>query len=173
MTLSDLASIGSLVSGVAVLVSLLYLSLQVRQTERNQRALMNQGVVNRSCDNIRWLSDPHMSQLASRVDAGETKFSAQELFQLRMRVRASLISAQDTYVQHKAGLADQITFDNNLTIIRGVLAQPVYRAIWKSARTSFAPDWMAYLDQVIEATPIAKPMDAVALFNADLAAVIR
>jgi hypothetical protein len=32
---------------------------------------------------------------------------------------------------------------------------------------------MAYLDQVIEATPIAKPMDAVALFNADLAEVIR
>ena len=173
MSLSDFASIGSLVSGMAVLVSLLYLSLQVRQTERNQRALMNQGVVNRSCDNIRWLSDPHMGQLASRVDAGETQFSAQELFQLRMRVRASLISAQDTYVQHKAGLADQITFDNNLTIIRGVLAQPVYRAIWKSTRTSFAPDWMAYVDQVIETTPVAKPTDAVAHFNADLAEVMR
>jgi hypothetical protein len=31
MTLSDLASIGSLVSGTAVLVSLVYLSLQNRQ----------------------------------------------------------------------------------------------------------------------------------------------
>jgi hypothetical protein len=43
MTLSDLASIGSLVSGVAVLVSLVYLSSQVRQTEKNQRALMESG----------------------------------------------------------------------------------------------------------------------------------
>ena len=173
MTLSDLASIGNLVSGVAVLVSLLYLSLQVRQTERNQRALMNQGVVNRSCDNIRWLSDRHMGQLVSRVDAGETQFSAQELYQLRLRLRASLISAQDTYVQHKAGLADQITFDNNLAIIKGILAQPVYRAIWKSARTSFAPDWMAYVDQVIEMTPVARSTDAVAQFNADLAEIMR
>ena len=45
MNLSDVASIGSFVSGVAVLVSLVYLSLQVRQTERNQRALMNQGII--------------------------------------------------------------------------------------------------------------------------------
>lgn len=38
MTLSDFAAIGSFVSGGAVLVSLVYLSLQVRQTERNQQA---------------------------------------------------------------------------------------------------------------------------------------
>ena len=34
MTLSDLASIGSLISGIAVLISLIYLSLQVRQAEK-------------------------------------------------------------------------------------------------------------------------------------------
>ena len=37
MSLSDVAAIGSLVSGVAVLVSLVYLSLQVKQAERNQQ----------------------------------------------------------------------------------------------------------------------------------------
>ena len=38
MSLFDLASIGSLVSGVAVLVSLVYLSVQVKKAERNQQA---------------------------------------------------------------------------------------------------------------------------------------
>ena len=47
MTLSDLAAIGSLVSGLAVLVSLVYVSIQIRQTERNQRALINQGAMAR------------------------------------------------------------------------------------------------------------------------------
>jgi hypothetical protein len=37
MSLSDLASLGSFVSGFAVLISLIYLSLQVRQTKRNQQ----------------------------------------------------------------------------------------------------------------------------------------
>jgi hypothetical protein len=44
MTLSDLSSIVGVISGLAVLGSLVYLSLQNRQMERNQRALMNQGV---------------------------------------------------------------------------------------------------------------------------------
>ena len=43
MSLSDLASLGSFVSGVAVLISLIYLALQVRQTEKNQQSLMQQG----------------------------------------------------------------------------------------------------------------------------------
>ena len=43
MSLSDLASIGSLVSGVAVLVSLIYLSQQTRQNTKHSRALIQQG----------------------------------------------------------------------------------------------------------------------------------
>jgi hypothetical protein len=37
MSLSDLASLGSFVNGLAVLISLIYLALQVRQTNRNQQ----------------------------------------------------------------------------------------------------------------------------------------
>ena len=47
MTLSDLASIGSLVSGAAVLGSLIYLALQVRQTDRNQMAAIRHSRVTR------------------------------------------------------------------------------------------------------------------------------
>jgi flagellar biosynthesis/type III secretory pathway M-ring protein FliF/YscJ len=50
MSLSDLAALGSFISGVAVLASLVFLFFQmrqmteqVRQSERNQRALMQQG----------------------------------------------------------------------------------------------------------------------------------
>src|SRR5215469_15950492 len=57
MSLSDLASVGSLVSGVAVLVSLvlLYFQLrqlnqQVRQAERNQQASIRHSRVTRGVD---------------------------------------------------------------------------------------------------------------------------
>jgi PEP-CTERM motif len=42
MTLSDLAALGSFISSVAVLVSLIYLALQVRQADKNQRAIVQQ-----------------------------------------------------------------------------------------------------------------------------------
>ena len=43
MSLSDLASIGSLVGGLAVVITLVFLSIQTRQTNKNQRSLMQQG----------------------------------------------------------------------------------------------------------------------------------
>src|SRR5689334_15258752 len=86
MTLSDLASLGSFVSGVAVLVSLVFLFFQmrqmteqVRQAEQNQRALMNQGIANRVNELMIWVTEPHMADLLSRADAGETQFTRTEL----------------------------------------------------------------------------------------------
>lgn len=39
MSLSDLAAVGSLISGIAVFLSFIFLSLQLRQANRNQRQL--------------------------------------------------------------------------------------------------------------------------------------
>jgi hypothetical protein len=47
MSLSDLAAIGSLISGVAVLISLIYLARQMRQNTKHTRALIQQGRVER------------------------------------------------------------------------------------------------------------------------------
>jgi hypothetical protein len=43
MTLSDLASIGSLVSGTPVTASLIYLALQTHQDAKHTKALIHQG----------------------------------------------------------------------------------------------------------------------------------
>ena len=173
MTLSDLTSIVGVISGLAVLGSLVYLSLQVRQTERNQRALMNQGVINRISENLRWSTEPHMAELLASVEAGKSQFTGEELLKLRMRLRNILFHTQDVYVQHNAGMLDQITLENSLIGIRSLLVVPVYRALWKLHRETYAPEFIAYIDKLIEQTPLAKPTDAVARFNATLAEVKR
>ena len=66
MTLSDLASIGSLISGTAVLVSLVYLSLQVRQTERNQQASIRQGRINRAVELMTARMEPTVAEAAGQ-----------------------------------------------------------------------------------------------------------
>jgi hypothetical protein len=180
MTLSDLAAIGSFISGFAVLVSLVFLYFQLRQVneqvmqaEKNQRALMNQGVVTRSADAIRWNAQPDILGLRTRVVSGETDFSAQEILRLTLVLRLMLDSGQDTYVQHTAGLADKITLDNVLKVLGGALAQPVFRAIWNSTRTTYALEWTSYVDKLIEQTPLGMPVDIVARFKSDLGEVMR
>lgn len=176
MSLSDLASLGSFVSGVAVLASLVFLFFQMRQmieqiqqAERNQRALMNQGIITRTHENLRWLAEPHMADLWCRVHAGDTEFTPIELRQLYLQLRNALLGTQDTYLQHKAGLADQMVLDDSVGILKTLLRQPAYRAIWKTRHFAGSSEWNAYVDRIVEEAQIAGPSDPVRLFKENLA----
>src|SRR5215470_13677520 len=68
----SLAELASLASSVAVVVSLLFLGLQIRQSNRNQRSLMQQGRSARNVELLSRLSDPRVSEVISRAANGET-----------------------------------------------------------------------------------------------------
>ena len=171
MSLSDVASIGSLASGLAVLASLIYLSRQIRQSDKHQRALVNQATVTRNIDILMFLSQPHIHELTNRVASGDVDFTQAELDYLHLRLRATLLTAQDTYIQHEAGLVDEITFENSMIVLRGILSQPVYRALWTIGRNGYAHDWAKLVEKQIETVALANPSDQVARFKKALAAV--
>lgn len=172
MSLSDLSSIGSLISSAAVLVSLVYLSRQMRQTERNQRSLIIQGTINRASEGVQFATQPFINELTARVGAGDTNFSAPELNQLRLILRRNLIGLQDTVLQHSSGLIDATTLENTLKLIKSMLSQPVYRAVWLASRETYASAFATDIDRLIAEMPPAEPRDAVAHFRANLAKVI-
>jgi hypothetical protein len=72
MSLSSLASIGSFVGAVAVVVSIIYLSLQVRQAEKSQRALMNQGAITRVTGLLPGMAQPSLNAARKRISANRT-----------------------------------------------------------------------------------------------------
>jgi hypothetical protein len=173
MTLSDLASIGSLVSGVAVLVSLIYLSLQIRQTERNQRALINQGAMARDTAIVAMLPQPDFSAAWVKVVGGETELSALECWHLSVVLRGLLGSLQESYLQKKAGLIDQITIDYIEFGVHYYLAQPVIRALWSTSKAAYPAKTVALIDGLIARTPLATPVDLSSLLKISLAEVRR
>ncbi len=71
MTLSDLASIGSFVSALAVLVSLVYLALQMRQSARNQMATIHHERTALAQENILRVMDAEMTEVWMRGQAGD------------------------------------------------------------------------------------------------------
>lgn len=172
MSLSDLASLASFVSGFAVLVSLVYLAIQVRQAEKNQRAVLNQGYITRVTDYLRWYAESPINELRARVIAGDTSFSAEELLRLQMALRITLLSAQDAHLQHKAGLVDAMTLDNSMRSVRNTwLGQPVYRALWLQQAPTIAPDFAAVIETMLRETPVIESDDIVSRFQKDLAKI--
>jgi len=172
MSLSDLAALGSFVSSFAVVVSLIYLALQVRQAERNQRAVLNQGYMNRVADNLRWLAESPIIELRNRVRSGDNEFTAEELLRLQTALRLVITSAQDAYLQHESGLIDTMTLDNAMQGLRIWLSQPVYRALWLEGASRIAPQFRTVIEAMVLKVPLTGPEDLVTQFKVDLAAVM-
>jgi len=178
VTLSDLASISGIVSGLAVLVSLIFLyfqlrqiSEQVKQAEKNQRASLNQGFVTRTTDNLRAQMEGPGHELRQRVFSGETNFTASELWTLRIGFRLALISTQDAFLQHREGLLDAANMDYARLTLQMWLRQPVYRALWSQTAASLPLEFVGFVTGLIAQTPLAGPDDTVARFQAELAKV--
>jgi hypothetical protein len=66
MSLSDLASLGSFASGLAVTVTLIFLVIQTRQANRNQRALMQQGRAASQVDLLLRYSESYFGRVSLR-----------------------------------------------------------------------------------------------------------
>jgi hypothetical protein len=159
MSLSDLASLGSFVSGVAVLVSLIYVAIQIRQTERNQRTLLQQGTSTRTVELVRHWSDPHIAEVYVKVLNGNENLTAVEAVQLSVQFRTSLLSWQDTFLLQRVSLIDAVQLDSTLRTFQVMLSVPVFRAMWMMTRVTFAPEFVAYVEAHTLNVPLAPPRD--------------
>jgi hypothetical protein len=160
MSLSDLASVGSLVSGVAVLISLIYLSLQVKQAERNQRALMQQGRANRVSDNIMRLCDADLASVWNRGCRGDSGLTVEQFEQFMLMCRSGFVSAEDSFLQHLSGQLDGTAFKSFTVTARGIFALPGTRAAWRLSSNQYGDEFEKFMEGIMRETPVQPEVDA-------------
>jgi len=102
MRLSDLASIGSLISSAAVLISLVYLALQIRQAERNQRALIHQGRASRMIALTTQIADPGIVDGYFLAIFGSDSITHGQYRQYTMLFTGLLYAIEDDFFQYKS-----------------------------------------------------------------------
>jgi len=153
MSLSDWASIGSLVSSIVVLISLIYLALQVRQAERNQQASIRQGRATRAVDIILATGEPSCAQALPKGTAGNSEITPAEFGQFTAIYGAFLASAEDTFLQHNERLLSDAVFASFTESWRQTLSQPGVRALWKLRRHGFETGFASFMDKLMTDAP--------------------
>jgi hypothetical protein len=152
MNLSDLASVGSFVSGVAVLASLVYLSLQIRQNTKHSRALIQQGRAARICESLTHLAEFDWSDGMDACLAGTPGVNPRDLRRFIFIVRTFFVSAEDSFLQHQEGLMDRQVFEAFESFLQSSLnASPGFRKAWKISRLSYVPAFRDYIDRLVVA----------------------
>ncbi len=159
MSLSDLASLGSFVSGVAVLISLIYLALQVRQTKRNQQIAIRHSRATRVVELHLALADSAVASAWLHGTGSPGELTATELGQFINLCRALFFHFEDSFYQREEGLLNDDAFETVVAGVRLSARSPGWRAAWKLARPNFAGRFLDFMDGVVAGAAALPPVD--------------
>jgi hypothetical protein len=136
MTLSDLAAIGSLVGSGAVVVSLVYLALQVRHADLNQQAAIRHSRITRVVELNQRIADPALAEVWRKGLAG-LDLTQPEISQFYSLCRAMFYHLEDSFYQREEGLLNDEAFRTVAGGSRQYAHNPGVRIAWKAMRGSF------------------------------------
>jgi len=159
MALSDLAALGSFVSGFAVLVSLIYLALQVRQTERNQQISIRHSRASRIVELHLALAAPGVAGAWLHGSGSPQEVTETELSQFINLCRALFFHFEDSFYQREEGLLNDDAFETVVAGARLSARSPGFRAAWKIARSNFGGRFLDFMDGVVAGAASEPPVD--------------
>jgi hypothetical protein len=158
MTLSDLASLGSFISGVAVLVTLAFLLLQLQQANRNQRSLIQQGRSVRIAQLMNVMASAEMRDIMARAERLDPTLSESEVLAYYRQCSSWIVNYEDGLLQHLAGTIDDQSWKNDLFAMSKVAALPSFRIAWQRERLFVSDAFRELFDGLVkQATPVSVP----------------
>jgi hypothetical protein len=159
MSLSNLASLGSFVSGFAVLISLIYLARQVRQTERNQQISIRHSRVSRIVELQLALADPVVADAWLHGSGSPQEITQTEVSQFINLCRALFFHFEDSFYQRGEGLLNDEAFETVVAGARLLARSPGLRAAWRIARPNFGGRFLDFMDRVVAGSGVEPPVD--------------
>ena len=173
MTLSDLASIGSFISGASVFVTLVFLLIQMRQTNRNQRSLVQQSRAAMQVDAIIRHAEPQFTEVMARAVDPDAPFSDADVTTVMFISMSYFRGMENSFIQRDAGTIDPVSMESDLASLGAFMTLTVNRISWAILRGAFAGHFREYVDGLVRQTsrlPHATASDWKMLLARELAA---
>ena len=148
MNMTDIVAWGQLASSGAVLVTLVYLAIQTRQTNAAIQASARQSQYELDLTNLFSLAGH--PDLLVKIERDE---ELAEVDQMRITYlwMAALRHAELLHTQFKSGVLDSATWDTERRIIAAYLSTPRMRKWWRHAgKLPYAPDFVEVVDRTVE-----------------------
>jgi hypothetical protein len=166
MSLVNLAALGSFVGGLAVVVSLIYLALQVRQSEKNQRGTIHQMRAALSTEVMLRIATADVARSFRAGLTGSPDITEAQFWQFFYAAHAIFRTTENAFVQHRDGLIDKRQLASAKASARGFLANRGYRALWLATRSAREPDFRAFMDELAAEAAFTPPVDLFATWKA-------
>lgn len=152
MSLSDLASLGTFVSTFAVLISLVYLAMQIAQNTKHTSALIQQGRVAGITEQYIAMADADLAVAYLASNGHPTTPENVRKRQFFLQCVALQVRQDDTFTQHEQGLLDDDQFARSTRhMIDRLTADPGLRDFLRRAVIENGPPsrYRAYVQELV------------------------
>lgn len=159
MSLTDAAALAGVVSSVAVLVSLVYLALQVRHASNSQRSETQGSATERRLQVLIAQSTADAAAATNMGMSASPDISPQQITQFLNLCNLIFASSEDEFFQHRAGLLDGQRYTLQHGILRQAFHAPGFRAAWTMTRQVHHPEFAVFVDGIMKDTPVTPTAD--------------
>lgn len=152
-----LSAIAEIISSFAIVVTLIYLSIQTRQNTAATRANTRQTMINNDLIiNNAGIDHPHILTLLDSNHSHQ-KLSADEEHQIALWLVNLARSREYQWFQYKNGLLDKQTWQAYLTGLAANLTSPRARGWWDAvAHDYFDHEFVEAVNKYLKKTPVSR-----------------
>jgi len=146
--------IGELVASIAVVVSLIFVGVEVQQNNQIQRQTATRSLVRDFSDAYRAFADPEIACLFIRLVNDRENLTGQEAVQIETILHGQYKVLEELHYQYEQGMIDDsvwIGFRQQITFEAGYEG---YRVWWLGYQYIFSPRFREFMDGVLSSTPL-------------------
>jgi hypothetical protein len=157
--LSEMASVAEIIGAFAVVISLIYVGIQVSDSAVAVRS-SSANDANVALQNwyLQLGSDQQTSRVFYRGLTSEEALPVEEEFQFLMMFHGAFLAFQNGYLLAEEGSIDAELRDGLIAVVLGVKDLPGMGRYWQQRRRYFHPDFSNYVDELL-ATESDEPVD--------------
>lgn len=158
MSLEQLANIGELVGGIAVVASLIYLAIQIRQnTKIVKGATLSTNTQNWS-NLIANATQPEMAEAHVAGTLGREDIDIKQFTQFFYFCRILFVAFEDQYYQFRHGTMDEeIYLGYERSFQAQILVFPGYQMYWQISKEEFSTEFFERVENLIASNPNDDP----------------
>ena len=164
LKLSELASLAEVIGAIAVVISLVYVGAQVRDTTRAVRssAINDANIALQSWYQM-MSSDPEGIRVYLEASLSPEPLTRDEEFRFAMQAQAVFYAIQNVYLLGREGSLDEDTTAALTAGIQATRHTPGLRRFWAQRKPYFDPEFAEYVEQVF-AMP-ETPLDGMSVYQ--------
>ena len=151
LKLSEIANIAEVVAAVAVVVSLIYVGIQVNDSTRAVRsAASNDANVAMQSWYLEIGGNRQMSDIFINAMRGSADLSIEDEFQYLMMTHAAFLAFQNSYLLTEEGALDPSIGEAITTAIVGVKDLPGFELYWRQRKDYLHAGFAQYVEELRE-----------------------